>query len=267
MIPKKKSKQQFITGNQEFIRIPREKIKPGKHQPRLNIDSAELQELAESIQQKGFIQPIVVRKSDDDHYEVIAGGRRLEAANYLKIKEIPAIIKEVNDQEALLLAITENLQRKNLNPIEEALAFKQLIDEFELTQQEIGNMLGKNKSYVANTLRLLKLPPNIQQALHQGVLNRSQARTILGFEEEALQQKLFHKIVRNNLVVREIEKEIQRKKRKKESKDIFVLEVEETLQKKLGTKVKIMNKRGNRGVILIEYYSSQDLERIIAKIN
>ncbi|MDD5441635.1 MAG: ParB/RepB/Spo0J family partition protein, partial [Candidatus Omnitrophica bacterium] len=160
----------------------------------------------------------------------------------------------------------ENLQRKSLNGIDEAQALKKLMDEFNFTLDEMARVLGKDKTTIANTVRLLKLPVNIQEAVRQGVITSTQARTILGVNNEDEQKKIFYQIVTEKLSVREIEKRVQKKKGKKEEKDPFVIEVQDSLQKNLGTKVQIINKKKNKGKIVIEYYGLEDLERILKRI-
>ncbi|MFH1519866.1 MAG: ParB/RepB/Spo0J family partition protein [Candidatus Omnitrophota bacterium] len=250
----------------EFMHLSLDKIKPAKHQPRQEVGEKELGELTQSIKAKGFIQPIVVRTIADGSYEVVAGERRYQAAKSLGLNEIPTIVKELSDQDAFVLAIAENLQRQDLNPIEEAQAFRRLISEFEFSLEEVAQFVGKDKTTVVNALRLLKLPDNIKQALQKGIITRTQARTILGVEKLQAQEKLFHQILREGLSVREIEKKVRLVSPKKKAIDPFILEVEERLQKSLGTKVKISNKRNNRGKIIIEYYTLEDLERIIKRL-
>ncbi|MFH1768444.1 MAG: ParB/RepB/Spo0J family partition protein [Candidatus Omnitrophota bacterium] len=264
LIPKRPQEE---TSFKEFAYLPVEQVRLGKYQPRQKIDDKELQELSKSIKEKGFIQPIVVRRVDDKTFEVVAGARRFHCAKLLGINKIPTLIRELDDKDTFMLAIAENLQREDLNPLEEALAFKRLIEEFGLTQDGIGKFLGKDKSSIANTLRLLKLPVDIQKALSQGVITRTQARTILSLEKESEQEKMFHQILQEGLSVREIERRVKRvspKKRKEE--DPFVIDMEEKMQKTLGTKVKIANKKNNSGKITIEYYNLQDLERISKSI-
>ena len=258
LIPKK------ILEEKEFVYIPLEKIDPSRFQPRQEIDSKEIEELSRSIKEKGIIQPIIVRKIKD-RYEIVAGNRRYIAAKHLGLKEIPAIIKDLNDKETFIIAMIENLQRKNLNPIEEAEGFKRLCTEFGYTQEEIAKFIGKDKTTISNTLRLLNLPENIKQAISKGLITSTQARTLLAVEKEELRQELFKQILANKLSVREIEYKVK-KVAKKRKIDPFVLEVEEKLQKILGTKVRIFNKRGNKGRIVIEYYSLEDLERILKLI-
>ncbi len=250
----------------EFIHLPLDKIKPAKRQPRQEVGEKELWELAQSIKEKGLIQPIVVRKLEDGVYEVVAGERRYQAAKSLGLKELPTIVKDLDEKDSFIVAIIENLQRKDLNPIEEAQAFKRLMEEFNFSLEDIGQFVGKDKTTIANTLRLLRLPEKVKQALREGIISRSQARTILAVDAPAAQDRLFHQILKGGLSVRDIEKKARTTSKKKRKTDLFVVEVEQRLQKSLGTKVKISNKRNNCGRIVIEYYNLKDLERIIGKI-
>jgi ParB family chromosome partitioning protein len=249
----------------EFTHLSVSKIRPAKNQPRQEIGKKELDELAQSIKQKGFIQPIVVREIGQGQYEVVAGERRFQASKSLGLKEIPTIIKDLSEKEAFVLAIIENLQRKDLNPIEEAQAFKRLIDELHFSLEDIAQFVAKDKSTVVNTLRLLKLPDKIIRALKDGLISRSQARTILSADNTQTQEKLFYQILKGGISVRDLEKKVRATSRKKKTIDPFVLETEGSLQKILGTKVKIYNKRNNQGKIVIEYYTLNDFERIIKR--
>lgn len=250
----------------EFIHLSLDRVRPAKNQPRQKVEEKELAELARSIKEKGVIQPIVVREVAGGIYEVVAGERRYQAAKSLGFKEIPTIIKELDDKDAFILAIVENLQRQNLNPIEEAQAFKRLTDEFGFSLDDIGQFVGKDKTTVVNSLRLLRLPDVIKDALQKGMLTRTQARTILSVDTVGAQEKLFHQILKEGLSVREIESKARLVSKKKKKIDPFIAEVEESLQKLLGTKVKVFNKRNNRGRIVVEYYALEDLERIIKRL-
>jgi ParB family transcriptional regulator, chromosome partitioning protein len=258
--------QKIAVAPKEYTHLPLAKIIPGRYQPRQEIGDMELQELMRSIQEKGIVQPIIVRKINEDNYEIVAGGRRFQAAKSLGLNEIPTIIKDLDDQDALIFAIVENLQRKDLNPIEEADAFARLMSEFKFTLDDVAKFLGKDKTTVANTLRLLRLPQPIKDALKKGIISRSQARTILAVDKADEQERIFHDILNEKLTVREIEKRVKKISGKKRANDPFVTEVEEKLQKILGTKVRIFNKRNNRGKIVIEYFTLDDLQRILAKL-
>lgn len=260
LIPKKKSES-----GEQFDYLPVEKIQPSQFQPRKEMNQKDLAELTQSIKEKGFIQPVLVRETPDGDYQIVAGSRRLEAAKLLAISQIPAIIKDLDNKDSFIAAIVENLQRENLNPIEEAEAFQRLRNDFGFTIEEIGQFIGKDKATVSNTMRLLKLPEKIKKALQEKLINRSQARSILAFNSSVQQEKVFYKILQKGLTVRDVEKQSANKK--KENKDLFVLEAEEKLQKILGTKVEINQNKKNKGRITIRYYGLNDFERIIAKIN
>ena len=262
LIPKKSA----AMSPREFTHLALDRIKPAKNQPRQEVSKKELAELAQSIKEKGLIQPIVVREAEGGGYEVVAGERRYQAAKSLGLKDIPTIIKELDDKDAFVLAIVENLQRQDLNPIEEAQAFKRLIEEFEFSLEDIAHFVSKDKTTVVNTLRLLKLPDMVKEALQKGIITRTQARTILGVEKLQAQEKLFHQILKEGLSVREIEKKARLVSGKRKKIDPFITEVEERLQQLLGTKVKVFNKKNNRGRIVVEYYTLEDLERIIKRL-
>ncbi|GAB4257047.1 ParB/RepB/Spo0J family partition protein [Thermincola ferriacetica] len=240
-------------------------------QPRQEFDQEKLEELAASIRQYGIIQPVIVRRLTNKKYELIAGERRWRAARLAGLDKIPAVIKEVSDREITELALIENIQREDLNPIEEALAYRQLMEEFGLTQEELSKRVGKSRSFIANSVRLLNLPPEAQQMVQTGQLSAGHARALLVIERAIDQANLAKKIVEKNLSVRQIEqlvkkitsegkKKIPRKRR--ESESLIVKDIEEQMQGKLGTKVRI--KHGSkRGMIEIEYYSDDDLQRIV----
>ncbi|WP_052218934.1 ParB/RepB/Spo0J family partition protein [Thermincola ferriacetica] len=240
-------------------------------QPRQEFDQEKLEELAASIRQYGIIQPVIVRRLTNKKYELIAGERRWRAARLAGLDKIPAVIKEVSDREITELALIENIQREDLNPIEEALAYKQLMEEFGLTQEELSKRVGKSRSFIANSVRLLNLPPEAQRMVQAGQLSAGHARALLVIERAIDQANLAKKIVEKNLSVRQIEqlvkkitsegkKKIPRKRR--ESESLIVKDIEEQMQGKLGTKVRI--KHGSkRGMIEIEYYSDDDLQRIV----
>jgi len=244
------------------------KIKAGKFQPREDFDDQKLQELISSVKEKGVLQPILVRKSDSG-FEIIAGERRFRAAKSLALDKIPAIIKDVKDDDALIISLMENIQREGLNPIEEAHAFQQLIDKFNFIQDNIAKALGKDKATISNILRLLKLPSDIQRHIAKGQISLGHAKVILATDDAQKQRKLCQMIISNSLSVRELENLVntslpQRKRKAATAKttDPYVLEFERSLQLALGTKVRIVAHK-KRGKILIDYYSPQDLERII----
>lgn len=261
LIPKKK-----VSGGDQFIYLPVDKIEPNKFQPRKDMNQKDLAELTQSIKEKGFIQPILARDIKGEKYEVVAGGRRLEAAKLLGIKEIPAVVRDLDNKDSFIAAIVENLQRKNLNPIEEAQALARLKDEFNFSLDEIAKFISKDKTTVVNTIRLLKLPKKIKSALEENLINRSQARTILSFKSKIQQEKIFYKILHKGLTVRDVEKQAH-KKNNKVKIDPFVEEAEEKLQKILGTKVKITSSKNKKGKIILHYYNLNDFDRIIKRIS
>ncbi|HLF18908.1 MAG TPA: ParB/RepB/Spo0J family partition protein [Candidatus Omnitrophota bacterium] len=247
------------------------KIKNSRFQPRTKYDNEKLEELKESIKTKGIIQPILVRETQGGEYEVVAGERRLKAARALNMEDVPAIIKSVTDEEAFVIALIENVQREDLNPIEEAQAYQRLIEDFKLTQEDVAKAVGKDRSTVSNIMRLLKLPEEIQKFVYGGEISMGHARALLSLESAEDIKRFFGLIRKKGLSVRELENLIQsndgkaRRVKSKEKRDFEIVALEEQLQKALGTKVRIKaNKK--RGKIIIEYYSLDDLDRIIRKI-
>ena len=254
---------------QSIAYVKTERIKDSSLQPRKNYDEEKLDGLKLSIQEKGVLQPILVRKRGDD-YEVVAGERRLRAARSINLDDVPVIIKDVSNDEALVLALVENIQREDLNPIEEALAFQRLLEDFSFSQDVIAKSVGKDRSTISNTLRLLKLPGDIQKAVVDGRIAMGHARTLINVEDMNEQQFLFNQIILKGLSVREIEnltkgkakRNPRQKKVKEDGKDHETVLVEEELQKFLGTKVRVQSQR-KRGKITIDYYSHDDLNRIL----
>ncbi len=266
LIPDKVSK-----GGGEVAFLKTDLIQDNPFQPRTHYDESKLAELKASIKEKGILVPILVRLKDGK-YEVVAGERRLKAARSLSVQEVPAIVREVSDQEALVLALIENIQREELNPIEEAEAYKKLIEEFRYTQDMVAESVGKDRSTITNLLRLLKLPADIQQSVYDGVLSVGHARALLSVETLSEQKKLFDLVVKKGLSVRELEdlarsggKDGGRRAKTQKARDHEVVALEEQLQNALGTKVSIQARK-KKGKIVIEYYSLDDLDRIIAKI-
>ncbi|MEW6008293.1 MAG: ParB/RepB/Spo0J family partition protein [Candidatus Omnitrophota bacterium] len=247
-------------------------IKSSSYQPRESFADDKLTDLVASIKEKGILQPLIVRKTSGG-YELIAGERRLRAAKILKLPQVPAIIKDVDNKGSLVLSIIENIQREQLNAIEEAHAFKRLINEFNLSQEDVGKAVGKDRVTVSNTLRLLNLPKEIQEQVSKGKITQGHARALLALGETKEQIEFFEKILKDSLSVRELERLIQESpKRKKSSqalaakrarKDPHVLAVEEELQHKIGSKVRININKKNKGTIAIEFYNLEDLERIV----
>lgn len=266
LIPDKVNK---IGGEVTFLKT--DLVQDNPFQPRTHYDENKLAELKASIKEKGILVPILVRLKDGQ-YQVVAGERRLKAARSLSVQEIPAIVREVSDQEALVLALIENIQREELNPIEEAEAYKKLIEEFRYTQDMVAESVGKDRSTITNLLRLLKLPAEIQQSVYDGGLSVGHARALLGVESLAEQKRFFDLVVKKGLSVRELEelvrsgaKDSARRAKPRETRDYELAALEEQLQNALGTKVSIQSRK-KKGKIVIEYYSLDDLDRIIAKI-
>lgn len=242
-------------------------IKPNENQPRKTFDEEKLEELAASIAEHGLIQPVVLRKSGKG-YEIVAGERRWRAARKIGIKELPCIIKELTDEENMLLAIIENMQREDLNPIEEAEGIKQMIDTYGLTQEQVSKSVGKSRPYIANCLRLLKLPASVVDYVAEGELSAGHAKVIAGIEDEDKQLKLAEETIKYGWSVRQLEKMAKEEKapakkpRKTAAKNANVKRVEEDLKAALGTKV-TLNQKGSKGKIEIEFYSKEELERLI----
>ncbi len=249
------------------IQLKISEIIPGRFQPREVFDPDKLKELILSIKEKGVIQPVIVRPKGDG-YELIAGERRLRAAKELGITQVPAIIKDVKDDEALEIALIENIQRDNLNPIEEAKAYQRLSEEFSMTQEQISGKVGRDRASVSNMMRLLRLPDKIKEEIYLGRVSMGHAKAILMLDSEQSQLELCLKIIRRGLSVREAEYFVKRKivgkarpaRPRKHSTEVRA--VEEELQRILGTKVTLLH-NNKRGKILIEYYSNDDLERLL----
>ncbi|HHY23527.1 MAG TPA: ParB/RepB/Spo0J family partition protein [Clostridiaceae bacterium] len=247
-------------------------IEPNKKQPRKTFDDSKLNELAKSIKKHGIVQPIIVKK-EDDIYRIIAGERRWRAAKIAGLQTVPAILKELDDREIVEVALIENLQREDLNPIEEAEAYEKLIKEFEMTQEEISEIVGKSRPAIANSLRLLSLSDEVRKMLIDGEITSGHGRTLLMIEDSELQEGIANEIVKNKYSVRETEKLIKRLKEtklketdeRKKEKDPEIKNLEESLQRILGTKVRLNHSKKN-GKIIIEYYSKEELERIIEMI-
>ncbi len=257
------------SNNEDIRYIDIENIKPNSSQPRKSFDESGINDLAESIKSHGLIQPIIVRPSGD-MFEIVAGERRWRAAEKADLKALPCIIRELSDRENMLLAIIENTQREDLNPIEEALAFESMIKQYELTQSEVSKSVGKSRPYITNALRLLKLPDEVRQMLIDGRLTGGHARAIAGVEEEELQLKLAKLAADGGLSVRALEQliaESSEKKKKvnkslRKSKSPEILSAENELKQIFGTKVSLPPTTG-KGKIEISFYSQEELERII----
>ena len=246
-------------------------VEPASSQPRLKFDEDTLTELAESIKKYGVIQPIVVKKVED-HYQIIAGERRWRAAKQAGLKDIPVIIKDYDEQQIAEIALIENLQREDLNPIEEAKAYQSLIEKYQLKQEEIAEKVFKSRSVITNALRLLKLDEEVQLMLMEGQITNGHAKAILGLEDKEEQRAVAQKVVEEQLSVRDTEKYIKSLLDKKNEPAVTkpVLKnqtlyetLESRMKSRMGTKVQIKRKSDDKGKIEIDYYSNDDLERII----
>lgn len=251
------------------LQVEVDRILPNPLQPRRSFDEARIEELASSIREQGMIQPLLVRRSGDG-YELIAGERRLRAAIKAGLEEVPVVVREASDNEALELALIENLQREDLNPLEEASAYQRLQSEFHLTQDEIASTVGKSRPAIANALRLLLLPKEVQQEVASGVIPAGQARALLGLEREALILAAGREVIAKGLSTRETERLVRRLKLGRRSRRQISLlhpdlrSLTERLQRSLATKVRLIHRaKSGRGKIEIEYYSAAELDRII----
>lgn len=242
-------------------------IIPNKEQPRKTFDEAALQELADSIKQHGVLQPLLVRPLTTGGYQLVAGERRWRASRLAELKEVPVIIKELSDTEAMEIAIIENLQREDLNPIEEAEGLQALIDKCGFTQEEVATSVGKSRPAITNALRLLRLPEEVRQMTKDGDISAGHARALLAFDNEPMMLECAKQIVDKKLTVRDVEKMAKRPKTSKikassgKARDSFYDEVELALSEALGTKVKVYNGR-NKGTLEIEFYTLDDLKNI-----
>ena len=244
-------------------------IKPNKDQPRKTFNEEKLKDLANSIKENGVIQPLIIRKAQNG-YELVAGERRWRAARIAEIKKVPCIIRNFDEKQNMIVAIIENMQRENLDPIEEALGLNEMIKRFEFTQEQVSNALGKSRAYIANSLRLLKLPEKIQNMIIEGHISAAHGRTIITIKDEKKQIEVCDKIIRNGLSVRAAERltekikddAIPERKKRKPSVNAEIAAVEDELRKIFGTKVNI-NGKASTGKIEIEYYSVDELNRLI----
>ena len=255
------------------VMVDIQKVEPNRKQPRKNFDEDSLLELSDSIKQFGILQPLLVQDKKD-YYEIIAGERRWRAAKMAQMKEVPVIIKELTDQEIVEISLIENIQRENLNPIEEAIAYKRLLEEFNLKQDEVAERVSKSRTAVTNSMRLLKLSEKVQQMVIDDMLTTGHARALLGIENQDKQYAAAQKIFDEKLSVRDTEKlvkKMQSEKKEAAAKespvdpklDVIYQDLEEKMKNILGTKVSIHKKTAKKGIIEIEYYSPEELDRII----
>lgn len=259
---------EIVTDNDKIVEIALDEIKKNPYQPRTYFNEEKLNELKESIEKNGLLQPIIVKKAVKGYY-IIAGERRYRAFELLGRKEIPAIIKEMTDEEMMVFAVLENLQREDLSALEESESYKNLMDKMSLTQEELAKKLGKSRPYIANSLRLLKLPTEIKNKLEQGVISTAHARTLLSLKTKKAMEEVCALVVERKMSVRELEEYVAKLLKPKEvkkmkAKDIFIEEQENILKKRLGTTVTIKQGRNKKGKIEIEFKDNDEFERIIS---
>ncbi len=280
MIPDKVSKPSNEKGvtaapsEDQAVMVPINKVEPNKEQPRKNFNEDALLELSESIKQMGIIQPIVVQDRES-FYEIIAGERRWRAAKQAGLKKVPVIVKNYTEQEIVEISLIENIQREDLNPIEEALAYKRLLEEFNLKQDEVAERVSKSRTAVTNSIRLLKLDERVQQMVIDDLIQTGHARALLGIEDSEKQYNMAQKVFDEKLSVRETEKLVKKTQNEKneiekpkmdQQMEIIYQDLEEKMKQVLGTKVNINAKDANKGKIEIEYYNKEDLDRLIDMI-
>lgn len=266
--PKKSGQKEENSGNAETL-VKITKVEPNREQPRKNFDEDALLELAESIKQFGLLQPILVQERND-YYEIIAGERRWRAAKLAGLKEVPVIIKHLTEQEIVEISLIENIQRENLNPIEEAQAYKRLLTEFNLKQDEVAERVSKSRTAVTNSMRLLKLCDDVQQMVIDEMLSTGHARALLSIEDPKQQYTIAQKIFDEKLSVRDVEKLVKNlnkpakpKKMTEKNLEVFYQDIEEKLKQVLGTKVSITSKDNGAGKLEIEFYNNEDLDRFV----
>lgn len=246
-------------------------IEPNRNQPRKDFDEKALSELAESIEQHGVLQPLVVRPLTNGNYQLVAGERRWRAARIAGLSEVPVIIKELTDEEVIEIAMIENLQREDLNPLEEALGYRYMMDELKITQEQAAEKVGKSRPAVANALRLLKLPDEIQNMVKNNLISPGHARALLGFDSEDMMLQTAKMIVKEDLSVRDVETLVKKSKKvlklpKQQVRDKFFSEVELALVENLCRKVKIKEAKQDAGVLEIEFFDKDDLEGLAMKL-
>ena len=265
---KEKSEEKKQVSSELKVKIS--SVEPNRSQPRKQFDEDSLLELAESIKQYGVLQPLLV-SDKKDYFEIIAGERRWRAAKMAGLKEVPVVVKEFTDQEIVEISLIENIQREDLNPIEEAMAYKRLMEEFHLKQDEIADRVAKSRTAVTNSMRLLKLSSKVQEMVIADMISAGHARALLGISDEALQETTAMKVFDEKLSVRETEKLVKNlvsparkvKTERNTAEDAIYESLEEKMKGIMGTKVSIQRKKNNKGKIEIEYYSRDELERII----
>ncbi|NRS50491.1 ParB/RepB/Spo0J family partition protein [Brevibacillus sp. HB2.2] len=262
----------LIEEGEQVKEVSINEIRPNPYQPRKEFEQSAIEELAQSIKEHGIIQPLIVRKSIKG-YELVAGERRLRAAKLAGLKEVPVVVKAYTDQQLMEIALIENLQRENLNPLEEAEAYDKLISHHDYTQEQLAQKIGKSRPHVANMLRLLQLPEKIRKMVSAAELSMGHSRALLGVTDKKIQQQLANDVVEKGLSVRQLEELVKQlnvsretKKKKSAKNEPVLIEMEERLRSRFGTSVKI-KKGSKRGKIEIDFYSQEDLERIIEMLN
>jgi ParB family chromosome partitioning protein len=264
--------EEIIEDSASVLKISINLIKANKEQPRKSFDPEKISELAQSIKEHGVIQPIILNK-EDNTYVVVAGERRFRAAKSIGLTEIPAIIMDIDSKEVLEVSLIENIQREDLNPIEEAIAYKKLLIDFNLTQEEISKKVSKSRTAIANCMRLLNLDERVQDYLIDGVISEGHGRAILGLNDKELQYKIAQMIIDDSLNVRQTERLVKNFESEKKEKivekqnNIYYKDIMNKLENRFGTKVMINSKNKNKGKIEIEYYSEEDFERILELFN
>lgn len=263
LIPEKEININENTNQIQMIDIKDIKISSGN--PRKNFDMESIESLAESIKMYGVLQPLVLIK-ENDKYKIVAGERRFRAAKTAKLKEVPAIIKELTGRDQDMISMIENIQREDLNPYEEAMAYTNMMKKYNLTQQELSDILGKSRTYIANMVRLINLDEKTIEEIENGNITSSQGRALLGIENIEERYKYLELLLKNEITVNEIEKTKNTKKRKQVKKDIFVRDLEDRLKESLGTKVRI-NKSRNKWTVNIEFSSDEQIEEFLSHYN
>lgn len=259
-----------IESEKSIITLSINEVEPNREQPRKEFNESALSELSKSIEKNGVIQPILVRPKAGGSYQIVAGERRWRAARMAGLTEIPVVIREMSDEEAAVFALIENLQREDLNPVEEAEGIRSLIEEFGMTQEEAADRVGKSRTAVTNTLRLLKLPENILSMVAKGKITAGHARALISLEDEGRMLKIANAVIDNNLTVREVEKMVKTElagekaspKKREKKRDNYYDEVELALTQTLGRQVKIYLSKGGKGTLEFEFFGKEDLNKL-----
>jgi ParB family chromosome partitioning protein len=269
----KKTTSQKNSDKRGVTELEVDKIMPNPYQPRIDFDVDKLQELADSIKKHGVLQPLVATRKQDGNYELVAGERRLQASKKAGIEKVPVIVRELDKKGKMEIALIENIQRENLNVIEEAKAYQKLKNEFGYTQEEVSKQVGKSRSVIANCLRLLNLPIEIRNALIKGEITEGHARSLMSIENPERQRKVFEQILSKNLTVRDVEKiagedqiEVSSYKRSSNNIDPEIKKMENEIEESLGTKAKIKKKKNGKGDFLITFYSEEEFQSLFNKL-